>query len=260
MSKVTFTETQLQAGIKLNTKEPLRIKIADKAVSCIHMHGMFFAYRSTLPLPNAIDGLNILGNYCANHSTPEVLIVTHADDGLDSTENSELTINRAETIKAFILGDANSILNNYNSDQPWGGNEDLLMLSALPDGDIFMDEDNPILSYQHYRGLTALGYADEDTRTQLIAEYLGLITNPTPNNCNILACGQGNQHEENSSAPEGLGNNKLELFVFDNNVQPPPSNQSSPNDSYEYYNWLEAITSEETLTQPHDELEFEWSI
>jgi outer membrane protein OmpA-like peptidoglycan-associated protein len=228
------------------------------AVTCTRLAGMFFDSNKCFLLPSAMSGMRALVASYEEHPFGELLIVGHTDTVGRPAYNDALSLERAKAVAAFLKDDVQAWLAFYGDDKPqlkrWGKSEDLAMIGALPDGATHLEAVNPIRSYQAARGLDVDGIAGKDTRTQLITEYMSLDGTTLPASLKpvLHGCGESFPAVPSGDDVEQDENRRVELFLFDEAIEPAPSGEISGPDSTEYGEWRARVVRDETFT-PSDE-------
>ncbi len=219
----------------------------------------FFNTNKTFLLPTALPRIRELrGLYRANHPS-KLLVVGHADTAGGSEYNDKLSLDRAESVIAFLEDDVDAWLSFYETSVPaknrWGRVEDHLMLISLPD---FRDKpqgEDEVRWFQRLRKLEVDGKAGPKTRRQLVTEYMGLDGASLKDSgveVDAVAHGCGEHFplddsgEKLDDAPEDDKRDPLdrrvELFFFDPEfgIVPAPPSKNSKAKSAEYPAWRQS--------------------
>jgi outer membrane protein OmpA-like peptidoglycan-associated protein len=187
--------------IELTGVTRLRVSLQPK-VLLARLLGLVFETNKSFLVPTAIPDLLELQTLSEENPDSEVLVVGHTDTSADDAVNDPLSLERAESLVAFLEQDVDTWLSRYEDKTPkarrWGSAEDLQMVTSLPNkpatadaegGDAAetadttdddtaaaeVDEsasDDPITRFQRSRGLKVDGKAGPETRRQLITEYM----------------------------------------------------------------------------------------
>ncbi|HYP87376.1 MAG TPA: peptidoglycan-binding protein, partial [Polyangiaceae bacterium] len=214
--------------------------------------GMFFDTDKAFLLPSAIAGMRGMKQLNDENPDTTLLVVGHADTAGTSSHNDKLSLERAQSVAAFLTDDVDKWLPFYDSSVPeskrWGAKEDGSMLSALPDAAQLVSAPDPIRAFQQSRGLEVDGKAGPKTRRQLVTEYMALDQTSLPKGTKIVAhgCGENFLADETGDGVADAANRRAELFFFDKKlgIQPPPQGQNSGPNSTDYPEWKRR--SEET--------------
>lgn len=234
------TTFMVQAGVPLVVSLQPRVERA-------RFLNLFFDSSKTFILPDADAVTQTLSAIYARNTPSKLLIVGHTDTSGDDAYNDKLSLERAETVLAYLKDDVDGWLEWYGDDVPsekrWGANEDLAMLNALPDRGGAPDPgESPVTAFQRTRGLTVDGKAGPETRRQLVTEYMALdgATLPPDIEPTLHGCGE---HFPDSGSPNDTrdpDDRRVELFFFDDDlgIQPAPPGRISAAGSKEYPEWL----------------------
>jgi hypothetical protein len=133
----------------------------------------------------------------------------------------------------------------------WGTREDQLMLSVIDDGGgVFYigpidgrasgATGEAIERYQAARGLAVDGVAGEATRRSLVTDYMAQDGTSLPPGTPLQTHGCG-EHHPAVATPDGVGedqNRRVEIFLFEDAIAPPPVNPCPAPGCVEYAAWL----------------------
>jgi flagellar motor protein MotB len=199
----------------------LRVSLQPK-VLLARLLGLVFETNKSFVVPTAIPDLLELQTLSEENPDSEVLVVGHTDTSADDAVNDPLSLERAESLVAFLEQDVDTWLGRYEDKTPkarrWGSAEDLQMVTSLPpkpepadaaDGEAAADtddttdddtaavevdesaNDDPITRFQRSRGLKVDGKAGPKTRRQLITEYMAPAEGVLPADMPRTAHGAG---------------------------------------------------------------------
>jgi outer membrane protein OmpA-like peptidoglycan-associated protein len=206
--------------------------------------GMFFDTNKAFLLPSAILGMRGMKRFNDENPDAVLLVVGHADTAGSPAYNDKLSLERAESVAAFLTDQADKWLKFYDaSDEKkrWGDLEDQAMLSALPDAATLVSSADPISSFQQARGLKVDGIAGPQTRKQLVKEYMALDGTTLPAGTKIVThgCGENFLADPTADGVADQANRRAELLFFDKKlgIQPPPQGQNSGPNSTDYPEW-----------------------
>lgn len=253
-------------GVMVQARPQQLLSIQPRVVQA-RITGTMFDTNKSFLLPPAIPSLRELAQLYQENPGSKLLIVGHTDTTGDVAFNDSLSIERVESVAAYLLDDVATWLGRYaktiDVKRRWGSTEDLLMLSGLTPGAVAAVLDaNTILAFQRshnqlpsdrqsktFATLPENGELDEATRRQLIGDYMNQddTTLPEDVELSIHGCGEhfplAADSDELDSAPvdgaeDGL-DRRVELFFFEPEfgVQPPPPSKNSKKDSLEYPEW-----------------------
>ncbi len=245
--------------------------------------GMFFDKSKSFLLPQAMQGIRGVTHYLERHARAQFLVVGHTDTTGSEDYNLKLSVERAESVSAFLRDDADAWTAWFDDSKPaekrWGPREVQLMLSALPPDsseERFYKEPitgrkdkrtrEGIRRFQTWRNqakgtsLQENGELDTDTRAGIVRAYMELEGTSVPDDTVIKTHGCGEFHPQDPT-PEGVNdpdNRRVEVFVFDDAITPAPVKCRSPGCS-QYAQWVAGVV--ETIDFRDDaETAFEISV
>jgi hypothetical protein len=224
---------------------------------------MLFDTDKSFLLPGAMLGIRGLVNYFNEHPGSEVLVIGHTDTKGTDSYNLPLSVERAESIAAFLREDASAWMAWFDGDKPsekrWDTREVQLMLTALPDtstpfytppvdGTSGPKTTAAIKQFQTFsndnRGtsLKVDGIDGPLTRKALVEAYMAIEGTSLPDGTSLQTHGCGSFHPE---VPTGPGvdepqNRRAEVFLFTDGIKPPPQRCAAPGCG-EYPQWLAAL-------------------
>lgn len=204
------------------------------------IRGMLFDTNRAFLLPAALEHLPRLTGLYADHPSSTLLLVGHTDTTGEPDFNDPLSLERAESVAAFLRDDASAWLRWYESSvtvaKRWGAYEDTTMLTAVFERTGEEVQGSPLKHFQSTRGLEPDGDAGPITREALIAEYMALDGTTLPEGVAIEPCGCGEQFPLEGDAD---ANRRVELFFFDAalGVLPPRPGDICPAGDTTYPQW-----------------------
>lgn len=241
-----FVRDGMQTTTPLEAGAPMVISL-QPSVERARLVRFFFDPNKTFILPDLPGARNTLLELYQRHTPSKLLIVGHTDRSGDQAYNDQLSLERAETLLAYLRDDVDAWLEWYDSGVPkkkrWGSAEDLAMLGALPDGGEAPEPgETPVFRFQRTRGLKVDGIAGPETRRALVTEFLALDEATLPAEIEATVHGAG-EHFPDTGATDGArepDDRRAELFFFDADlgIQPPPPGKNSKAGSKEYPEWL----------------------
>jgi outer membrane protein OmpA-like peptidoglycan-associated protein len=239
----------------------------------VRMRGIFFETNKAFLLPTALPQLRKIRSVYLANDPSDLLIVGHTDTTAQLEYNDKLSVERADSVAAFLSDDVDAWLEFYSAsksrEKRWGGAEDRAMIRVMPD---FADKpptENPIVWYQRTRGLTIDGNAGNETRRALVTEYmrldgaslkeLGLSIRTTTHGCGENFPLDDSAVDVDSSPLDGseeAPDRRVELFFFDAEfgIQPPPPGKNSTAGSPQYRAWRDQAELLLDLDAPGPEL------
>jgi outer membrane protein OmpA-like peptidoglycan-associated protein len=255
--------------VELGELTSVRISVQPRVILA-RVLGLIFETNKSFVLPTALPDLKGLRALSDEDPDSELLIVGHTDTSADAATNDPLSLERAESVVAYLKQDIDTWLGRYEDKTPkprrWGANEDSLMVSFLPpkangegdeEGEEELTEDeaaaraaeDPISRFQRTRGLEVDGKAGPKTRRQLITEYLARDEEILPEGTPMTAHGAGENFPVDASGEEldatpadgtrDATDRRVEIYFFDKEfgIQPAPPGNNSKAKSREYPEW-----------------------
>jgi outer membrane protein OmpA-like peptidoglycan-associated protein len=215
---------------------------------------MYFDTSKCFLLPTAMTGVRNLRRYYDQHPGLKILVNGHTDKVDTDANNLVLSEERARSIAAFLQDQVDDWLAWYGADKPfgkrWGTREDQYMLATLTDATGALYLAAPISGipdgamrdattrFQQANGLTADGQAGPDTRRALVAQYMAQDGTSLPPGTELLTHGCGESHPIDQTEDADLGNRRVEVFLFDGPIDPPPQSPCRPGGCAEYAQWV----------------------
>jgi hypothetical protein len=220
--------------------------------------GMFFDTNKSFLLPSAIADIRRVKALYDEHPGSELLIVGHTDTSGEANLNDAVSLERAESVAAYLKDDVDTWLGRYAKSVPaarrWGTDEDLLMLSTLPGFLSRPLKEDGVSWFQRTRGLTIDGIAGPETRRALIEEYMAHDETSLPEGVSVTCHGagehfplEGGGQEVDSKPNDGerdAVDRRVEFFFFPKEfgIQPPAPGKNSSQGAREYPEWRKRAT------------------
>ena len=228
--------------------------------------GMFFDTSKSFLLPGgALHGVRRLTSYLDQHPSAQLLVVGHTDTAGDSDYNLTLSVERAKAIAAYLKDDVDAWAAWFDDDKPhakrWGTLEVQRMLSVLPDGEDtkFYGVSPPtgrqdastrdaVKSFQEWSNQTKGTSLDVDgdpgpaTRPEIVRAYMAIEGTSVSDSTVLKTHGCGEFHPQDPT-PDGVAdpeNRRVEIFVFDDVIDPQPQECRSPGCS-QYQQWVDKL-------------------
>ncbi|HEY6722753.1 MAG TPA: OmpA family protein [Polyangiaceae bacterium] len=238
-----------------------------RSVELARVRGMLFDTNKSFILNGAIRDMKKIRAVYERNNPSELLIVGHTDTTAQPDINDPLSVERAESVRAYLEDDVDAWLGKFGEHQPvskrWGDREILQMIEALPDAETRDAEQEPIRWFQARRRLKVDGIAGEQTRRQLIFEYMRLDGTTLKDNPDFdirittHGCGENFPLDETGEALDEAALNeqedqldrRVELLFFDREfgIDPPPPGRNSPKGSTQYLQWRKRAKAAEDL-------------
>jgi hypothetical protein len=227
-------------------------------VLLVRLLGLLFDSNKSFLLPGALSDMDALRQLAEEHPNSELLVVGHTDTSADAATNDPLSLERAESVIAFLKQDVDAWLGRYDAKTPakrrWGDVEDQHMLASLPGMlERPLDEDQ-LGFFRRTRAIDERGSIGSDTRRTLIEEYMSQPEPILPEDMPLTAhgCGENFPLDEAGTDVDPHPANpdrdpidrRVELFFFDRDfgIQPAPPGKTSKQDNKEYPEWRRRAT------------------
>jgi outer membrane protein OmpA-like peptidoglycan-associated protein len=250
--------------VSLATGSSFRIRVKRPPVDRVRLIGMFFDLDKCFLLPTAMRGIRKVRSVYDGHKKAALLVVGHTDTSGDSDDNDTLSLERSRAVIAYLSNDVDSWLQFYGTgvadEKRWAAREDRLMLSALPEGDTpyFQPGGSLAAAVRHFQsdaGLTVDGVPGPITRRALVTAYMDLDGTTVPPGTALVAHGCG---ENFPDIPTGDGvreprNRRVEIFVFDRKIAPPPAGELSGPGAADYPLWEKRLQNTFDFTEDDDD-------
>jgi outer membrane protein OmpA-like peptidoglycan-associated protein len=249
---ISITPRDFDAAITLATTAPALVCIRPHVVLA-RLQGMFFDTNKSFLLPSALAQIAELSDLFEQNPTSDLLIVGHTDTTADANTNDPLSLERADSMRAYVKDDREAWLQRYSTSvaepRRWGKTEDMLMLRARPGFVSGSSDEDEVETFQREQSLEVDGIIGAETRGRLIELYMARdgTTLPEAIQPTTHGCGENfpldSSQEELDPVPadsaEDLGDRRVELFFFDAEfgIQPAPPGKNSKPGSTEYPEW-----------------------
>lgn len=225
---------------------------------CIRLRlvGLYFDTNKAFLLPTARPAMRELPKIYAVHPESDWLVIGHTDTSGEPYINDPLSLERAESVVAFLTDDVEAWYAWYGFDKPeekrWGWREDRAMIGALPDFGERPPAETEVVWFQRTRGLEVDGWAGPNTRRALIAEYMALDGTTLPSSATLTRHGCGESFP--TGAADDQEDRRVEFFLFDRElgVQPLPPGVVSPPDSPQYPEWVRRARYTQDIFAGHE--------
>ena len=241
------------ASVALAGKTPHTV-VVQPSLSRARIVGAGFDLDKTFLRPAALPHIQSVVALYGAHPGAALLVVGHTDTSGKSSVNDPLSLQRAQSVIAYLKDDVDAWLAWWDDGVPkshrWGADEDTMMLDEVllrrgeqPDGD-------RVAWFQSTRGLQVDGDLGPQTRRRIVTEYMALDGTSLPSDITPIAHGCGENFpladdgvELQVDPPNGASDptdRRVELFFFDPpfGVLPPPPGANSPKAGVEYCEWL----------------------
>ena len=239
-------------------------------VVLLRLKGLYFETARSFLLPQAMRGIRKLRKAYDEVPDAQVLITGHTDTLGSETYNTALSLERAESIAAFLRDGVADWLAWYgpgpSNEKRWGAREDQWMLTALPEGaKPYLDgtvtgvrdarTTEALRRFQTDEGLKADGVAGPATRQRLIERYMALEHTSLPADAGVVThgCGEFFPEVETGARVAEQRNRRVDIFLFSGAIMPPPPGKSSSKTSTEYPAWRKQVKETLDLEESGDD-------
>ena len=230
--------------------------------------GMLFETDKAFLKPEVMTGIRMLKKLYASFPDLVVLVSGHTDRVGDALHNRGLSEERADSVRHFLVDDAEEWMKWYAGKKPnskrWGVTEDQHMLRTVEDGagqpfysgPVSGEQDGPttqaVKDFQGSRLLTVTGKPDGDTRRALVEAYMKLDAAPLPRDPPLASHGCGKTHPVSppDAPPEEQIDRRVEIFLFEGQIDPPPKTPCPSGGCTEYKSWVAHTVLTVDLDQP----------
>jgi len=249
--------------------EPIEVGLGKTTLSVqpsvllARLRGTFFDPNRCFLLPAGVSSLKDLVGLHEQTDKRELLIVGHTEKAGDEARNRQLSLARAEAVKAYLSDDVAAWLAWYESSKPasarWGQREDKMMAEALIPNHVLTESDDWEYSYREWHNTDAPhppgwaelppdGAIDSQARKQLIGDYMALDGTTLADDASVTTHGCGanfplsewGDRDDGTPEPDDPLDMRIEFFLFDKNegILPAPPDSTSKVGSPEYPEWL----------------------
>jgi outer membrane protein OmpA-like peptidoglycan-associated protein len=215
----------------------------------VRLIGMHFDTNKSFMRPTAVRGIRAVVTEFEKSPTGTLLIVGHTDSVGPESENLNLSVDRAEAVKAYLKNDVHAWevwFDHAKAEKTrWGDREIAQMISALPCG-------QSVAGFQAFSNATrgtALavdGKPGPATRKALIDAYMALGGTTLPDHIGIEVhgCGEFFPAENVGDQVEDQENRRVEMLCFDDKIEPPVPGKKAKKGEPEYPQWRDQVTKD----------------
>ncbi|MBN1552285.1 OmpA family protein [bacterium] len=229
------------------------------------MKGLYFDTMKCFLLPEAIEPLRLINNIYKDNSDSKLLIIGHTDTSGKQTYNDQLSIDRAESVAAYLTDNIDAWIPWYDESiddgRRWGKHENNQMLDTVLSEQNLPGNADKVKEFQklHNAKLISEGGAEgplaedgvlgNETRRALIMRYMKQDNTSLPAGIEpiIHGCGEhfplDDSEKELDTDPKNSAHDqadrRVELFFFSNpvGILPEPTGKNSAKGSIEYPEW-----------------------
>jgi outer membrane protein OmpA-like peptidoglycan-associated protein len=251
--------------IALATGDAHRVKLPPRVLRG-RLTGFLFDTDKTFLLPSAVPGIKALKGFHDAHPGMKVLVTGHTDTVGPAAYNLGLSDERAAAVAAYLTDAVDTWMAWYGGgahSKAWGTREDQHMLTALPDGQppYFAGPVTGVLDgatqaavkrFQTDHGLTVDGVPGPETRRALVTDYMAIDGTTLPAGTELATHGCGEHHPAVPTADETdeAENRRVEVFLFEGPIEPPPKQPCPHPGCAEYPEWLRRTVMTIDLSSP----------
>ncbi len=234
---------------------------------------MFFEMDKCFLLPTAMTGIRGIRAFYRQHPQAELLIVGHTDRDGPEQYNLDLSIERADSMRADLKDEVDAWVAWFGMakawNKRWGTREVQHMLSATSgDAGTFYKgavhgaydakTREAVKDFQRWSNTnkgTALrvdGVLDKPTQTEIVRAYMGLDgATFSARSLKTHGCGEFHRAVETADGVSKAENRRVEIFFFDDGpATPAPAACKAPKGCAEYKQWEDQICEEIDFTLP----------
>jgi len=270
--EVTIVGPAGLADVNVTMTERLHVLSVQARAVQARLFGMFFDTNRSFLLPGAISRIREVKKLYDDNPNSKLLIVGHTDTTAEPSVNDPLSLERAESVAAYLQDQVDVWVRRYSTSvsegRRWGRREDAGMIRSLQvqgpkfPGSETISRADPVRWYQEFHNalpapqqaknfapLAVDGKLGEQTRKQLIGDYMNHDQTSLPADIDITThgCGENFPIDERGFeldlAPrnnlEDPVDRRVELFFFDATlgIQPKPPGKNSGPKSKQYPEW-----------------------
>ena len=234
--------------LSLTSEKPLTLVLV-RPLPRVRLIGMHFDTNKSFMRPTAVRGIRAVVTEFEKSPTGHLLIVGHTDSVGPDWENLNLSVDRAEAVKAYLKNDVHAWEVWFDDGEEfktrWGDRETTQMMSALPC-------EQSTAGFQAFsnetRGtsLAVDGILGPVTRRELIKAYMGLGGTTLPDHIaiEVHGCGEFFPAENKGDQVEDQENRRVEMYCFDDRIDPPVPGKKAKKGEPEYPQWRDQVTKD----------------
>lgn len=233
----------------------------------IRLAGLLFETDKCFLLPSAVVGLREVENLYVRYPGSNLLIVGHTDRAGRAPWNMQLSLERADAVRAYLTQDVEVWLPFFEhprAEKRWGLAQIQHMLSALPPDNLpyyngpvtgLNDAvtDAAVRRFQSDHGLRVDGDPGPLTRRALVDNYMRLQGGTTPSehgiSLTVHGCGESFPDVALPDGSTAAADRRVEIFVFNGPITPPPQGPTSGPDATDYPAWRARLVETTDVTQ-----------
>lgn len=272
-AKVAGRVRYVVGGIDVPIGRQTAIELPPRVRRC-RLSGLNFETNKTFLLPQAMTGIRQLVKLYTSFEGIQGLVNGHTDrqpskSGDPFELNRKLSVERAEAIAAYLTDDVDAWQKFYagtGASSQWGVREDQLMLSTVRDANGAPFYDGEIdgkagaktkaayRSFQRSRLIDERDTPNAETRRELMRAYMKLDGTSLASTAKLEFHGCGQTHPlpetESDPNPNQPKNRRVEVYLFDGEVDPKPVNLEPRQGCGEHAKWVGRMVQDVDLDQP----------
>ncbi len=259
-------------GIDVAIGQQTAVELPRRVRRC-RLSGLNFETNKTFLLPSAMTGMQQLVKLFKSFDGLVALVNGHTDKqlkkGFSPEVNRTLSVERSDSMKAFLQDDAQAWQRFYAGtphSAKWDVREDQMMLATVKDAGGAPFYEGPIdgeagpatkdayARFQESRLLTRTRRGDSETRLELTRAYMALEKTSLPKGAQVQTHGCGQTHPlpgtEDDPDPDQPKNRRVEVFLFEEKIDPPPRTPCPSAGCEEHAKWVAQQILDVDLDQP----------
>ncbi len=267
-----FKLSELLTGLDFEAGQDHKFTVS--TTQRVRLVGMFFDTNKCFLLPSTLPGIKIIKKHYDDHPKSHLLVVGHTDTSGKEAYNETLSLERADAVAAYLSDKAGDWEAFFGEGKPaekrWGMLEVQHMLNRLPESGPFFFQGKPsgantaehlaaVKAYQQSKGLKVDGIAGPNTRKALITDYMSLDQTSLPKGLTLTThgCGENFPVDDTADGVRNPENRRVEIFFFDEGIDPSPAGKISKKGAKEYPKWLEQVSETVDVVGGGESLEFD---
>lgn len=234
------------------TAEQQGVLVIGKSLMRLRLIGMHFDTNKCFLREPAMHGIRKVVSAYQQNPSGKLLILGHTDTTADDAYNLDLSVERAESIRAYLKDDVAAWEAWFGDGKPaqkrWGNREVTSMIKALPC-------EQTVAGFQAWsnekRGtdLKVDGAAGPKTRKALIEAYMALdgTTLPKAIDAEVHGCGEffplGDEGDKGGADNvEAAENRRVEIYCFHDEIVPASPGRKATRGEPQYEAWKSQVT------------------
>lgn len=240
--KLSVLETEIAASLMNATPGVI---VLYKPLKRVRLAGMHFDTNKCFLRESAMTGIRSVVQVYKKQPNGKMLVLGHTDTTADDAYNLDLSVERAEAVKAYLKDDVTAWDAWFDDAKPkhkrWGNLEVHHMIAALP-------ADGTVAGFQAWsndtRGtdLKVDGIVGPKTRKALIEAYMAIDATTVPKSVTIETHGCGEFFPIKGASNDE--NRRVEIYCFDDEITPPVPGPKASKGEPQYEQWKKQVTDD----------------